>query len=610
MLRRTPHAPVLIVLALATGLCGVFTVPPLDRDEARYAQATAQMLETGDFVRIRFQDAARNKKPVGVYWLQAASVATFSSPEARAIWAYRLPSALCLMVAVLATYWTGQRLLGREQAFAGAALLAVCVLAGVEGGIAKTDAALLACTTVTMAALAAFYRGGGAGAIATFWTALAAGVLVKGPVTPMVAGLALAFLMLVERNGRWALRLAWPPGVLLGLAIAAPWFIAIGVVTEGAFFRDALGGDLGPKMVSGHESHGAPFGAHTLAMPFLIWPATLFLLPGLVHGAKALRNPMLTRERDALRFLTAWALPSWLVFELLPTKLAHYPLPLYPALALLAGAAFCAYKQQRISARRAGLSAVSFQLFTLVGLAHVVLLMLFFGLSELPVAARPQVTSAAEAVDLITAAAGALPLVAWVLGALAAGFVLFTPFGFMRAPNALLTCAIAAGLVWHVAAMQVVAPRLDALFVSRTVARELEALSLHPTRSTTAQPPLAATGYTEPSLVFLTDTSTRLGPPDRAARVAAGAAGRATIVESRVEEAFLRHLDALGADAVRVGRVDGINYSRGDYVELSIYRTTRPANPARLGEVLQDAAQDPDAGPRDDAPPAPPNLRP
>src|ERR1700760_1465672 len=86
-------------VALVAGLPGLLAVPPLDRDESRFAQATAQMLEDGDFVVIRFQDAPRFKKPVGIHWLQALSVKAFSKPEARKIWAYRLPSLLGAMLA-------------------------------------------------------------------------------------------------------------------------------------------------------------------------------------------------------------------------------------------------------------------------------------------------------------------------------------------------------------------------------------------------------------------------------------------------------------------------------------------------------------------------------
>src|SRR5215469_3204187 len=95
----------LFLLCLALYAPGLAAIPPVDRDEARFAQATRQMLETGDFVRIRFQDEARNKKPIGIYWLQAAAVAAFSSAENPAIWPYRLPSALAASAAVLLTFW-------------------------------------------------------------------------------------------------------------------------------------------------------------------------------------------------------------------------------------------------------------------------------------------------------------------------------------------------------------------------------------------------------------------------------------------------------------------------------------------------------------------------
>src|ERR1700716_4544392 len=91
---------------------GIASTPPLDRDEARFAQATRQMLETGDFLRIRFQDEARNKKPAGIYWLQAACVAAFSTLESSAIWPYRLPSVLGATAAALLTFAVGAALFG------------------------------------------------------------------------------------------------------------------------------------------------------------------------------------------------------------------------------------------------------------------------------------------------------------------------------------------------------------------------------------------------------------------------------------------------------------------------------------------------------------------
>ena len=93
----------LLLLCLILYAPGLASIPPVDRDEARFARATRQMLETGDFIRIRFQEDARNKKPIGIDWLQGAAVALFSTPGSNAIWPYRLPSALAVFTLGTAT---------------------------------------------------------------------------------------------------------------------------------------------------------------------------------------------------------------------------------------------------------------------------------------------------------------------------------------------------------------------------------------------------------------------------------------------------------------------------------------------------------------------------
>src|SRR5437588_4355675 len=120
----------LALLCLLLYAPGIASIPALDRDEARFAQATRQMLETGDLLRIRFQDEARNRKPAGIYWLQAGSVAVLSTPASTAIWPYRLPSLIGAGAAVLLTLGFGCALFpaaeaGRRSAFAGAVLLTV-----------------------------------------------------------------------------------------------------------------------------------------------------------------------------------------------------------------------------------------------------------------------------------------------------------------------------------------------------------------------------------------------------------------------------------------------------------------------------------------------------
>ena len=82
----------LFVITFGAAAPGVFNLPALDRDESRFAQASKQMLESGDYIRLRYQDELRNKKPAGIHWLQAGSTALFTGAEAKQIWTYRVPS--------------------------------------------------------------------------------------------------------------------------------------------------------------------------------------------------------------------------------------------------------------------------------------------------------------------------------------------------------------------------------------------------------------------------------------------------------------------------------------------------------------------------------------
>ncbi|HLJ20326.1 MAG TPA: phospholipid carrier-dependent glycosyltransferase, partial [Stellaceae bacterium] len=179
----------LTLLCLAVYLPGLAALPPTDRDESRFVQASRQMLESDDFLRIRFQDEPRNKKPAGIYWLQALSVDLLSSPASTAMWPYRLPSMLGALAAVLLTFAFGRAWVGREAAFAGAALLATSLSLTVEAHLAKTDAVLLATVVAAQGGLGEIYRrsrnGEPTGALLPllFWTAQGVGLLIKGPIT-------------------------------------------------------------------------------------------------------------------------------------------------------------------------------------------------------------------------------------------------------------------------------------------------------------------------------------------------------------------------------------------------------------------------------------------
>ncbi|MGH7004880.1 MAG: ArnT family glycosyltransferase, partial [Alphaproteobacteria bacterium] len=140
------HRPwiLLILLCAALYIPGLASLPAGDRDESRFMQASRQMIETGDLVRIRYMDEARNKKPAGIHWLQTASVSALSTAASPERWPYRLPSALGALAAVLLLFAAGERLFDRRTGFLGAALLAASLMLVWEAHVAKTDAALLA----------------------------------------------------------------------------------------------------------------------------------------------------------------------------------------------------------------------------------------------------------------------------------------------------------------------------------------------------------------------------------------------------------------------------------------------------------------------------------
>ena len=503
-------------------LPGFFTLPPGDRDESRFVQASKQMIETGDWVRIRNGAEERNRKPIGIHWLQAPVAAVAQAAGVTAAWPYRVPSALAGWVAVLATFSLGQALFNRRAGLLAAGMLAASVLLVVEVHIAKTDAALAGATTVAMAVLAqAYLRPAtvGPGAAALFWVAMGAGVLLKGPIAPMVAGLAVLSLVAADRRAAWlaVLRPAW--GVPLLLALVLPWFIAIGIATEGRFLADAVGGDLGRKLTSGDDRHWGPPGLHLLLLPLLLFPASA-ALPGALGAAWR------DRQGAATRFLLAWLVPSWLVFELAPTKLPHYTLPLYPALCLLVAAWLLA----------PGPLPRWLDRFS----------------RALPVLAAAVVGIGTVAASVLLGVAPAIP--AMVAATVVGGFALRA----LTVSRMVMALAAAPLLYWAV--LEAALPRWAPVWIAPRVAALL--------------PPgarLGSVGFSEPSLMVAAGTGTRWLLPDEGARALAGGEVDRLLVGDREMGAFAAAAAALNFQPPVLAEVPGYNVSRGRWVRLTLF---------------------------------------
>jgi 4-amino-4-deoxy-L-arabinose transferase-like glycosyltransferase len=531
---------VLVVVALLSFLPGFFRIPPIDRDEARFAQATKQMLETGEYVDIRFQDEVRYKKPVGIYWLQAAVVKTAEAlgiPNARrTIWLYRIPSLVGAIGAVLLTYWAALSFVSRRAAVLAGLMLATCLLLGGEARLAKTDAMLLMTVVAAMGAMARAYLGERRPATgwlvpAIFWTALAAGILIKGPLIVMFVGLPALFLIVLDRSLRWMGQLRPVPGVAWLALLVLPWFLAIASRSGSSFFAESVGHDLIAKVISVQEAHGAPPGFYFALFWVTFWPAATLTV-------MALPSIWAARYEKGARFLLAWIVPTWIVLELVITKLPHYVLPLYPAIAIL----IAGVVDPHILARERWLTrGIGWWFFfpVILGVGAVVMLVVFG--RQLGLIAWP-----------FFAAAMVYGLWAWRL---------YAADGAERA----LLRAMLASILLAIGFYAIIVPSFGTAFPSRALARIVRAANCGP-------PLVASAGYEEPSLVFLIGTGTKMVDGTDAAEFLRSGGCRFALVEARHERAFLRRAGAIGLRYAPPQHFDGYNYSIGRAVSIAVYR--------------------------------------
>ncbi|MEM1344560.1 MAG: glycosyltransferase family 39 protein [Pseudomonadota bacterium] len=526
-------------LALAILIPGTASLPVTDRDEGRFVQASKQMLESGDLIDIRFQDRPRWKKPVGIYWLQAAAALPFGATEAP-IWAYRLPSLLGVVMAAVLLGWAVRPLVGAEAATLAGLMLPATVLAAGEANIAKTDAALLATGVAILGAVARLVTEAPRPSLTlalALWTALAAAILIKGPIVPAIAILALVTLWILTRRAPPLSRLRPLPGLALTVALVAPWLVAIWQVSDGAFFAESVGRDLLGKVAEGQEKHWGPPGLYLALVWLTLWPWAALLVTA---------APWLWTERHRLMViaLAAWVIPFWLVLEAVPTKLPHYVLPLYPA--LLALIAAWALAPERPPPSRT-LRIVAAWLVALPGALLLVAMLV------LPLVLEARLPLALLLIAPIAAAALAL-------AALAArhGKALPQIGASLIAAGALYT-----GVLGHAL------PALDTAFPSARAA------ALAQPWQACADGPLISAGYREPSLVFHTATRTHLATPEEAARALTERPGALVLLEDRWRPLLAEHWQS-PPTLIERARLTYFNYNRGKTETARLVTSTDP----------------------------------
>jgi 4-amino-4-deoxy-L-arabinose transferase-like glycosyltransferase len=339
-----PHAvklALLVFVALAVYLVGNDRVALWDRDEPRNAQASRQMLQSGDWVVPRFLDKIRTAKPPFTYWMQGTAMRVLGDNT----FAARLPSAVAMALTLVVLGGVLTRYVDRDRAFWTVFVLATsAIVIAWTARTSLTDAILLLWTTIAQLGLFAILRGRGSWPV-VITTAVAIGLagLTKGPVVLGVMGMTLlawAILSGWDRRRGWgASDTSTPPVraisviaktvVVVGiiLVIVGPWLRLVEQRAPG-FVGTSVAHDVVRRTMEPLEQHKGPPGYYALVAWGIYFPWSV-LLP--LTFVVAWRH----RSDPRVRFALAAVIGPWVMLELVQTKLPHYLLPIFPPLAFL-----------------------------------------------------------------------------------------------------------------------------------------------------------------------------------------------------------------------------------------------------------------------------------
>ncbi len=562
-----PGGLTIILLGLLLSLPGLFSLPPIDRDESRFAQASRQMLESqdaGGWIVPRVQERPRLNKPPLIYWLQGGMAAAITGGDADrdAIWMYRLPSAAAFIGVLLLVWRLGTVMFDGRVGLLSALMIGTSPVFQWEARQARADMVLVFCTVLAMSLLWQIWRSERRrlGLAAALWVAVAVGIMAKGPITPMVVLLTAATIRLTTRTP-WRGRIAWWLFPVVTLAVVGPW-VALVMREVGAetYVRLVLDETLG-RASTAKEGHHGPPGYHLFIVLGLLWPGSMLLGVGVWRAVVRARGGERARGLDrwerlaawwrhspraAEAFLLAWIVPSWVVFELVSTKLPHYTMPLYAPLAVLSARAVVASLSKPAWVRERGVRLGAF-VWAICGAAAMAA-----GPAALAELGRP--TEGVRWIAWIASAvllAGGCVLIALVArGALARATVL-----------GIALMGVCGGVL-----IGVVLPGIERPWINT---RLLEAVERFDPRT---ERPLAGVDYTEDSFVFLTrgrmQAPTAEELPDW---LRANPGGVVIVRETRLETDA--ELEAV-SDAI-----EGFNYSRGRMQRLRLAVEASPSAP-------------------------------
>jgi len=334
----------LFVGSLLFHLAGTWSLPLVDRDEPRFAEASREMIQRSDYVVPYFNNHFRLDKPPLTYWAQAASYRLFGEND----FAARFPSAIAAALVALSIFAWGTRVGGKGVGWWAAIIFTLSLQTFLHAKAAVADMWLVLFVTLAhWAGYELLHDRFSPPADQTsnikhqtsrwwwmFYVSLAFGFLAKGPIgwTPLATVVATKFFLI---DGQLASRFKFARGFLLMLAIVALWGVPALIQTHGQFFAVGIGRHVIGRSFATMEGHGAnSFGMYLLLLPFYFVTIFVSFFPW------SIKLPWLTRklwgDRDKIdNYLITGVAIIFIIFSLIKTKLPHYTLPAFPLLALL-----------------------------------------------------------------------------------------------------------------------------------------------------------------------------------------------------------------------------------------------------------------------------------
>jgi 4-amino-4-deoxy-L-arabinose transferase-like glycosyltransferase len=324
----------ILLFSLALLLAGNWILPLTDRDEMRFAEASREMLQRGDYVVPWFNGAWRFDKPVLIYWCQMASYQMFGECDFTA----RLPSVIFTTATALLLVRWGRKRMNNKTGFLAGAMFVAGLHVAIIGRVATADMAMVFFTTLAVWSGWELTRPENAARKFWWWTfyiTLALGFLAKGP----VAWLPFGGLLLGRAFRKNSFRLPLTEtvvGLVVTVALASLWGIPALVQTGGQYFDIGMGEHVFKRSIAVNDSHGI---AGTLGFIALLplYFVTFFVsfFPWSTRVPSALRRWWPERQRDDLGwYLLMQTALVFGVFSLVTTKLPHYTMPAFPCVAL------------------------------------------------------------------------------------------------------------------------------------------------------------------------------------------------------------------------------------------------------------------------------------